>query len=161
MIENKDRVMTQAKANRDLDETKDCTFKPQLLTKKSNWSRNESKRRAVSQLEVKGSQQQEAAVIFAPRYEELYEKGKIKEEKLRLIREDKKRRESMEHKFKPKINQKSKDIVKARLAQYTMQSAVNLAVVADKRIVPESTKNKLSREINTSSGLRSVSFGDM
>ena len=41
MIENKDRVMTQAKANRDLDETKDCTFKPQLLTKKSNWSRNE------------------------------------------------------------------------------------------------------------------------
>ena len=59
-------------------------------------------------------------MIFAPRYEELYEKGKIKEEKLRLIREDKKRRESMEHKFKPKINQKSKDIVKARLAQYTM-----------------------------------------
>ena len=59
-------------------------------------------------------------MIFAPRYEELYEKGKIKEEKLRLIREDKKRRESMELKFKPKINQKSKDIVKARLAQYTM-----------------------------------------
>ena len=59
-------------------------------------------------------------MIFAPRYEELYEKGKIKEEKLRLIREDKKRRESLEHKFKPKINQKSKDIVKARLAQYTM-----------------------------------------
>ena len=127
MIENKDRIMTQAKANRDHDETKDCTFKPQLQTKKSNWSRNESKRRAVSQLEVKGSQQQEAAVIFAPRYEELYEKGKIKEEKLRLIREDKKRRESLEHKFKPKINQKSKDIVKARLAQYTMQSAANLA----------------------------------
>ena len=30
MIENKDRIMTQAKANRDHDETKDCTFKPQL-----------------------------------------------------------------------------------------------------------------------------------
>ena len=46
---------------------------------------------------------------------------------------------------------------------------MNLAVVADKKIIPESTKNlpgssfipKLGRDINTSSGLRSVSFGDM
>ena len=51
MIENKDRIMTQAKATREHAEIKDCTFKPKLVTKKSDWSRKEQKRRAVSQLE--------------------------------------------------------------------------------------------------------------
>ena len=62
-----------------------------------------------------------------PRYEELYEKGKEKEDKLRMIRKENERAANAALKFKPKINQKSKDIVKARLAQYTMQSAANIA----------------------------------
>ena len=57
MIENKDRIMTQTKANREHAEVKDCTFKPKLITKKSEWSRNEQKRRAVSEIEASGNGQ--------------------------------------------------------------------------------------------------------
>ena len=103
MIENKDRMMTQEKAKKERDEVKDCTFKPNtVLTKKSTASRNEQKRRAVSQIEVQGANW--PVNMIAPRYEELYEKGKEKDDKLRLMREEKEKEAIQEHKFKPKIN---------------------------------------------------------
>ena len=52
MIENKDREITQEKAKREHEEIKDCTFKPKLLTKKSDWSKNEQKRRSLSQMDA-------------------------------------------------------------------------------------------------------------
>ena len=115
--------------------------------------------------------------VAAPRFEELYEKGKAKDEKLRQVREEKLRQEKESLKFKPKINQKSKDIVKARLAQYAMQSAANLALVKPNRAgngpndskTPSGSQNLfgsnfmslVGRDLSASGGLRSVSFGDI
>ena len=42
--------------------------------------------------------------VAAPRYEELYGKGKEKEDRLRFIREENERVANAAHKFKPKIN---------------------------------------------------------
>ena len=42
--------------------------------------------------------------MIVPRYEELYEKGKAKDERLRQVREANLRKEKESLKFKPKIN---------------------------------------------------------
>ena len=72
MMENKDRKATQEKIVKEHEEVKDCTFKPRFLTVKSSWNKNENERRAVSQVDKQTG-------YVAPRFEELYAKGKEKE----------------------------------------------------------------------------------
>ncbi len=81
MIENKDRMIMQAKVYKDHDEVEDCTFKPNMMAKKSKWSRKEEKRRAVSQMD-------DSSMVPPPRFEELYEKNKAKLDKLQNKRDE-------------------------------------------------------------------------
>jgi len=71
MIENKDRLIMQAKVFKDHKEVQNCSFKPKMMAKKSKWAHNEEKRRAHSQID-------DSTMVPPPRFEELYEKNKEK-----------------------------------------------------------------------------------
>ena len=75
MIENKDRMIMQAKVYKDHDEIQDCSFKPEMQAKNSKWNRKEEKRRAVSQMD-------DSSLVPPPRFEELYDKNKAKLQEL-------------------------------------------------------------------------------
>ena len=73
MMENKDRLMVQAQVFRDHQEIKSCSFKPALVTKKSRWGKIEEHRRSQSVMDGQAA---------PPRFQELYERNRSKQQKL-------------------------------------------------------------------------------
>ena len=73
-IENKDRLVVQAKVFREHLEVKSCSFKPKIVTKNSHWCKKEEKKRAQSSLQE--------GQLAPTRYEELYRIQSQKEQRL-------------------------------------------------------------------------------
>ena len=64
-----------------------------------------------------------------PRHEELFLSAKEREDKLRRMRKEQEMREKKANDFKPKITQKSRDMVHKRMTECTFQSASQMKKV--------------------------------
>ena len=110
-------------------EVEGCTFKPKLLTKNSKWGRNEEKRNAANKSVVLDESIDQK--VSRQRHDELFDRVKSKQQKLDKMKKDQDNKLKQTLKFKPQINDKSRQMVKARLTQCTMQSAAQIKKATD------------------------------
>ena len=117
-LEERNRRIEEHQQLKDQEELKECTFKPRFITKASTASKHSKK---PGKLGTRSSSISHSVMQMPqPRHEELFISAKEKEHKLELMRREKQLREKNELDFKPKITQKSRDLVKKRMAQCTV-----------------------------------------
>lgn len=126
-LEERNRRIEEHQQLKDQEELKECTFKPRFITKASTASKQSKK---PMKFGTRSSSISHSVMQMPqPRHEELFISAKEKEHKLELMRREKHLREKNELDFKPKISQKSRDLVKKRMAQCTVQSAAQIKKV--------------------------------